>query len=331
MSHLPCSSLSHLKLFPAFVYCQVMLDRDTLRPRGFGFVTFAEARAVEDAITDMHNQELDGRTISVNKAQPKLSSDDTGYGYGGGGGGGGYSSGSRGGGYRGRGDGPAPGGNDCFKCGRPGHWARECPSAGGGGGGGGGGRLSSRSRLVVAVVVVVVAAGVGTVLEERIAIVTVILMTIGMTGADMGTETVWTAGTVGTLLVLECATDMPVIGTCLAGIVLLTGTGHWTVTLRMAMAKKEAMKERYHEAVVAMIGMCREAPVAMKGRDHEGPAGMKGRGHGQVAAVIGMEEEEEGRHAMKEVVIGIGLGPMTVPAGEDALQLTTIATDLCYL
>lgn len=185
--------------------------------------------------------------------------------------------------------------------------------------------------LVVAVVVVVVAAGVGTVLEERIAIVTVILMTIGMMGADMGTETVSTAGTVGTLLVLECATDMPVIGTCLAGIVLLTGTGHWTVTLRMAMAKKEAMKERYHEAVVAMIGMCREAPVAMKGRDHEGPAGMKGRGHGQVAAVIGMEEEEEGRHAMKEVVIGIGLGPMTVPAGEDALQLTMIATDLCYL
>ncbi|OAY71525.1 glycine-rich RNA-binding protein RZ1C isoform X1 [Ananas comosus] len=133
--------------FGKVIEAQVMLDRDTLRPRGFGFVTFAEARAVEDAITDMHNQELDGRTISVNKAQPKLSSDDTGYGYGGGGGGGGYSSGSRGGGYRGRGDGPAPGGNDCFKCGRPGHWARECPSAGGGGGGGGGGRLSSRSRF----------------------------------------------------------------------------------------------------------------------------------------------------------------------------------------
>ncbi|RWR79137.1 glycine-rich RNA-binding protein RZ1B-like protein [Cinnamomum micranthum f. kanehirae] len=113
---------------------QIMLERDTGRPRGFGFVTFADQRAMENAMKEMHGRELGGRVISVNRAQPKMGSDDPGYGYGGG-----FSSGGRGS-YGG--DRPA-GRSDCFKCGRPGHWARECPSAGGGSGG----RISSRSRF----------------------------------------------------------------------------------------------------------------------------------------------------------------------------------------
>ena len=47
------------------------MDRNTSRPRGFGFVTLATRSAAEAAIAEMDQQQLDGRTIRVNEGRPK--------------------------------------------------------------------------------------------------------------------------------------------------------------------------------------------------------------------------------------------------------------------
>lgn len=50
--------------------CFVPTDRDTGRPRGFAFITMPAAEA-EKACNNVNGQELDGRTLRVNEAQPK--------------------------------------------------------------------------------------------------------------------------------------------------------------------------------------------------------------------------------------------------------------------
>ncbi|KAL8130415.1 hypothetical protein V2J09_019570 [Rumex salicifolius] len=133
--------------FGKIVDCEIMVERGTGRPRGFGFLTFGDRRGMEDAIREMHGRELGDRIISVNRAEPKPGEDSVGSYGGAAGGGGSYSSGPRGG-YRGSDRAPDSRQDECFKCGRIGHWARDCPSAGGGGGGRGGRDppLSSRPR-----------------------------------------------------------------------------------------------------------------------------------------------------------------------------------------
>ena len=46
-------------------------DRDTQKPRGFGFVTFTGYRDAEDAAAEMNGQEYCGRKITVNIARPR--------------------------------------------------------------------------------------------------------------------------------------------------------------------------------------------------------------------------------------------------------------------
>eukprot|EP00730_Choanoeca_flexa_P002142 TRINITY_DN10930_c0_g1_i5.p2 TRINITY_DN10930_c0_g1~~TRINITY_DN10930_c0_g1_i5.p2 ORF type:complete len:196 (+),score=33.12 TRINITY_DN10930_c0_g1_i5:44-589(+) len=46
-------------------------DRYSGKPRGFGFVTFVDRRAAEDAIAELHDREFMGRRIQVNFARPR--------------------------------------------------------------------------------------------------------------------------------------------------------------------------------------------------------------------------------------------------------------------
>ncbi len=56
--------------FGKVLEAKVVSDRATGRSKGFGFVTMATAEEAKKAISEANNQELDGRTIKVDKAQP---------------------------------------------------------------------------------------------------------------------------------------------------------------------------------------------------------------------------------------------------------------------
>ncbi len=100
--------------YGAVVSAQVIMDRDTGRSKGFGFVEMGTDQEAQAAITGMHGQVIEGRPLTVNEARPKE---------GGGGGSGGGGGGRRGGGGGGYGGGGGGGGGGGY-----------------GGGGGGGGR-----------------------------------------------------------------------------------------------------------------------------------------------------------------------------------------------
>lgn len=49
----------------------IVTDRDTGRPRGFGFVTMPNSEEANAAIQALNNADLDGRTLKVNEARPR--------------------------------------------------------------------------------------------------------------------------------------------------------------------------------------------------------------------------------------------------------------------
>ena len=77
---------------------QVIMDRDTGRSKGFGFVEMASDAEAQAAIDALNLASIDGRNLTVNEARPKTQGGGGGGGYGGGGGrrgggGGGYGGG----------------------------------------------------------------------------------------------------------------------------------------------------------------------------------------------------------------------------------------------
>jgi len=112
-----------VELFQEFgevLSAQIIIDRDTNRSKGFGFVEMADGQAADEAANSLNGQDFRGRNLTVNEARPR---EDRGGG-GGGGGRGGYGGGS--GGYGGGG-------------GSRGGYGGGGGSGGGGGYGGGGG------------------------------------------------------------------------------------------------------------------------------------------------------------------------------------------------
>ncbi|MDB6054516.1 MAG: recognition motif protein [Verrucomicrobiales bacterium] len=79
------------------VETNLMMDRMTGRPRGFGFVTMGSPQEAENAIANLNGQSIDGRALTVNIAKPR---EERGSGGSGGGYGGGSSGGYGGGGAR---------------------------------------------------------------------------------------------------------------------------------------------------------------------------------------------------------------------------------------
>jgi RNA recognition motif-containing protein len=134
--------------FGTVTSAKVMMDRDTGRSKGFGFVEMGNDAEAQAAINGMNGQSIDGRAVVVNEARPRedrpggfRSGGGGGGSYGGGGGGGrgGYGGGG-GGGYGGGGGGGGYGGGGGGGRSPYGSGGRSGGGGGGGYGGGGGGR-----------------------------------------------------------------------------------------------------------------------------------------------------------------------------------------------
>ena len=138
--------------FGTVTSAKVMMDRETGRSKGFGFVEMGSDAEAQAAINGMNGQALEGRAIVVNEARPREERPGGfggggrggfggGGGYGGGGGGrsgGGGCGGGGGGGYGGGGGGRSGGGG--YGGGGGGYGGGGGGRSGGGGGYGGGGR-----------------------------------------------------------------------------------------------------------------------------------------------------------------------------------------------
>ena len=126
--------------FGSVTSAKVMMERDTGRSKGFGFVEMGSDDEAQAAINGMNGQSLGGRNVVVNEARPMESRPPRTGGYGGGGGGYGGGGGGYGGGGGGYGGGRREGGGGGY-----GGGGRREGGGGGYGGGNAGGDGSFRS------------------------------------------------------------------------------------------------------------------------------------------------------------------------------------------
>ena len=113
---------------------KVMMDRDTGRSKGFGFVEMGSDAEAQAAINGMNGQPIEGRAVVVNEARPR---EERPGGFGGRGGGGGGYGGGGGGGRSPYGSGGRSGGGGGGYGGRGGGGGGGYGRGGDGGGGGG--------------------------------------------------------------------------------------------------------------------------------------------------------------------------------------------------
>ena len=101
---------------------KVMMERDTGRSKGFGFVEMGSDAEAQAAINGVNGQQFGGRGLVVNEARPMEPRPPRSGGFGGGAGGGGYGGGGRsGGGGGGYGGGGRSGGGGGYGGGRGGN------------------------------------------------------------------------------------------------------------------------------------------------------------------------------------------------------------------
>lgn len=79
------------------VSAKVIIDRDTNRSKGFGFVEMSSEEEAKAAVDQLNGKELDGRTIAVNEARPQENRERRSFGGNGGGRDGGFRGGRQGG------------------------------------------------------------------------------------------------------------------------------------------------------------------------------------------------------------------------------------------
>lgn len=75
VGNLPFSASSEevralFEAYGAVTSVNLITDRDTGRPRGFGFVEMEDG--ADEAIEALHNNNMDGRTLTVNEARPRV-------------------------------------------------------------------------------------------------------------------------------------------------------------------------------------------------------------------------------------------------------------------